>query len=293
MSLVIAGGVEHMTRAPFVMGKPAGPFARDLAWADTTLGWRFVNPRIENAHGIDSMAQTAENVALAFGISREDQDRFACRSQERAAAATANRLFDDELIPVSVPKTKGPAATVSADEHPRPDTTFDGLSALKPIVRPGGTVTAGNSSGINDGSAALLLASEDAVTRHGLHPIARYVAAAAAGVEPRLMGVGPVPATRTLLARTGGNLRDLDVVELNEAFAAQAVAVLRELGVPEDAPHVNPNGGAIALGHPLGATGARLVTTAIYQLARTGGRRALCTMCVGVGQGVSVIVERV
>jgi acetyl-CoA acyltransferase len=292
-SLVIAGGVEHMTRAPFVMAKPAGAFARELAWADTTLGWRFVNPRLQSQYGVDSMSETAENVAEAFGVSREAQDRFACRSQARAGAAMASGAMAEEIVPVDVPQPKGGAVTVTRDEHPRPDTTLEALSALRPIVRPHGTVTAGNASGINDGSAAVLLASEDAVRRHGLVPRARYVASASAGVEPRLMGIGPVPATEKLLARTKIAIGDVDVIELNEAFAAQAVAVLRALGVAEDAPHVNPNGGAIALGHPLGASGARLVTTAMYQLARSGGRRALCTMCVGVGQGVSVLIERV
>ena len=291
-SFAIAGGVEHMTRAPFVMAKPGGAFARELAWFDTTLGWRFVNPRMQAQYGVDSMAETAENVAEAFSVSRDAQDRFACRSQMRASAAIASGVMAEEIVPVRVPQAKS-RIEVSQDEHPRPDTTLDTLATLRPIVRPEGTVTAGNASGINDGSAAVLLASEDAVRQYDLRPRARYVAAAAAGVEPRLMGMGPVPATQRLLARTQLAIDQIDVIELNEAFAAQAVASLRELGVPEDAPHVNPNGGAIALGHPLGASGARLVTTAMHQLGRTGARRAVCTMCVGVGQGLSVLIERV
>jgi 3-oxoadipyl-CoA thiolase len=291
-SLVVAGGVESMSRAPFVMAKPQAAYTRDLAFADTTLGWRFVNPRMEAQYGIDSMAETAEHVAVEHRVRREDQDRFALRSQQRAGAAAAAGLLAEEIVAIAVPQAKGPAIEVAADEHPRPATTLDMLAKLKPIVRPGGTVTAGNASGINDGSAALRLASEDAVKAHGLTPRARYVGAAVAGVAPRVMGIGPVPAVRALLARPGLTIDRIDVIELNEAFAAQALAVLRELGVADDAPHVNPNGGAIALGHPLGASGARLVTTALAQLGRMRGRYALCTMCVGVGQGVALLVER-
>ena len=293
MSLVIAGGVESMSRAPFVMAKPAAAYARDLAWADTTLGWRFVNPRMQAQYGIDSMPETAEHVAAEHGIARADQDRFALRSQQRAGAAAAAGLFAGEMVPIAIPRPKGPALDVTADEHPRPGTTLESLAKLQPIVHPGGTVTAGNASGINDGSCALLLASEAAVRAHGLKPRARYVAAAVAGVPPRVMGIGPVPAVEKLLARTGLTIDRVDVIELNEAFAAQALAVLRALGVPDDAPHVNPNGGAIAIGHPLGASGARLVTAAIAQLGRIRGRYALCTMCVGVGQGMALLIERV
>jgi acetyl-CoA acyltransferase len=291
-SLVVAGGVESMSRAPYVMGKPDAAFARDLAWADTTLGWRFINPKMESAHGVDSMAETAENVAAEHAVSRADQDAFALRSQQRAAAALARGEFAQEIVPVPVPQRKGAPVVVSVDEHPRPGTTLDALARLSPIVRPTGTVTAGNASGINDGSCAVLLASEQAVRTHKLTPRARYVASAVAGVAPRTMGIGPVPATQKLLARTGLRIDDIDVIELNEAFAAQSLAVLRGLGLPDDAPHVNPNGGAIAIGHPLGASGARLVTTAMYQLHRGAGRRALCTMCIGVGQGISLIIER-
>jgi acetyl-CoA acyltransferase len=292
-SLVIAGGVESMSRAPFVMAKPDAAYARDLAIADTTLGWRFVNPRMQTQYGIDSMAETAEHVAAEHRVCREDQDRFAHRSQQRAGAAAAAGLFVDEIVPIAVPHAKGPAIDVTADEHPRPATTLEMLARLKPIVRPDGTVTAGNASGINDGSCALLLASEDAVRAHGLTPRTRYVGSAVTGVAPRVMGIGPVAAVQALLARTGLTITQMDVIELNEAFAAQALAVLRALGVPDDAPHVNPNGGAIAIGHPLGASGARLVTTATAQLGRTRGRYALCTMCVGVGQGVALLLERV
>jgi 3-oxoadipyl-CoA thiolase len=293
MSLVIAGGVESMSRAPFVMAKPTGAYARDLAWADSTLGWRFVNPRMEALYGIDSMAETAENVADAYRVGRARQDMFAERSQTRAARAIAEGTFVEEIVPVTIPQKKGAPVIVSADEHPRPDTTIEALAKLKPIVRTGGTVTAGNASGINDGSSALLLASEEAVRTHNLRPRARYLGASVAGVAPRLMGMGPVPAVRKLVASAGLGIEQIDLIELNEAFAAQAVAVLQELSVPEDAAHVNPNGGAIAIGHPLGASGARLVTTAMYQLGRTGGRYALCTMCIGVGQGIAVLIERV
>ena len=292
MELAIAGGVESMSRAPFVMNKGDAPFARGVALEDTTLGWRFVNPKMEQAYGTHSMAETAENVAAEWKVSRGDQDAFALRSQQRAGAAIAAGRFDDEIVPVTVPQRKGPV-TVSADEHPRPDTTLEALSRLRPIVRPDGTVTAGNASGINDGACAILLASEGAVRSHHLTPRARFVASAVAGVAPRVMGIGPVPASRKALTRAGLTVDQLDVIELNEAFAAQGLAVLRDLGLADDAAQVNPNGGAIAIGHPLGASGARLVTTAMYQLARTNGRYALCTMCIGVGQGIAVVIERV
>ena len=283
-SLVIAGGVESMSRAPLVMGKAEEPFGRGQKVEDTTLGWRFVNPRMKELYGIDSMAETAENVAREYGITREAQDCFAWRSQERTARAIASGEMAQEIV------AAGDAVT---DEHPRPRTTIEGLAKLKPIVHPQGTVTAGNASGINDGACALLLASEEAVREHELKPRARFVAAAVVGVAPRTMGMGPVPATRKVLDRAGLRIEQMDVIELNEAFAVQAVAVLRELGIPEDAAHVNPNGGAIALGHPLGASGGRLIATALYQLERTGGRYALCTMCIGVGQGIATILERV
>jgi len=292
MELAIAGGVESMSRAPFVMNKGDAPFARGVALEDTTLGWRFVNPKMEQGYGTHSMAETAENVAAEWKVSRGDQDAFALRSQQRAGAAIAARRFDDEIVPVTVPQRKGPV-TVSADEHPRPDTTLEALSRLKPIVRADGTVTAGNASGINDGACAILLASEGAVRSHHLSPRARFVASAVAGVAPRVMGIGPVPASRKALTRAGLTVDQLDVIELNEAFAAQGLAVLRDLGLADDAAQVNPNGGAIAIGHPLGASGARLVTTAMYQLVRTNGRYALCTMCIGVGQGIAVVIERV
>jgi 3-oxoadipyl-CoA thiolase len=291
MSLVIAGGVESMSRAPFVMNKAAEPFGRNVKLEDTTLGWRFVNPRMREMYGIDSMAETAENVAAECRVSREDQDAFAWRSQQRAAAAMNHGWLAEEIVSVTIPARTG-AKQVSVDEHPRPDTTLQALAGLKPIVRPDGTVTAGNASGINDGACALLIASEDAARTHGLTPRARVIASAVAGVAPRVMGIGPVPATRKLLARTGLRIQDMHVIELNEAFAAQALAVLRQLGLPDDAPHVNPNGGAIALGHPLGASGARLVTTAMYELARRDGRYALCTMCIGVGQGIAMVLEK-
>jgi len=287
--VAIAGGVESMSRAPLVLSKPDGPWARSQKLEDTTLGWRFVNPLMRQRYGVDSMAETAENVAAECGVSRADQDAFASRSQQRAAAAVRAGRFDEEITPVPVPNK--PA--IDADEHPRPDTTLEGLAALKPVVRPDGTVTAGNASGINDGSGAVLLASESAAARHGLTPLVRVVGSSVAGVAPRVMGLGPVPAVQKLLARTGLRLEQMDVIELNEAFAAQALAVLRALGVPGDAAHVNPNGGAIALGHPLGASGARLLTTAIRHLHRTRGRFALCTMCIGVGQGIATILERV
>jgi acetyl-CoA acyltransferase len=292
-SVVVAGGVESMSRAPFVMAKSDSPFSRAMKLEDTTLGWRFVNPLMKSLYGTDSMAETGENVAEEFKVSRQDQDAFALRSQQRAAAAMSNGWLAEEITPVRVTPLKGAPITVDKDEHPRADTTRDALAALKPIVRPNGTITAGNASGVNDGAAAVLLASADAAQRFGLHPKARVIAAAAAGVAPRIMGMGPVPAVRKALALAGLTINDMDVIELNEAFASQALAVLRDLGVADDAPHVNPNGGAIALGHPLGASGARLVTTAVLQLQRTGGRYALCTMCIGVGQGMAMVLERV
>ena len=292
MSVVIAGGVESMSRAPFVLAKSDAAFARGLKLEDTTLGWRFVNPKMLQAFGTDAMAETAENVAAEWRISRADQDAFACRSQQRAAAAATGGRLAEEIVPVTIQQRKG-STLVAVDEHPRADTTLEALAALKPVVRADGTVTAGNASGINDGACAVLLASESAVKEHGLTPRARYVAGAVAGVAPRIMGVGPVPATGKVLALAGLTIGQMDVIELNEAFAAQALAVLRDLGVADDAPHVNPNGGAIAIGHPLGASGARLMTTATYQLVRTRGRYALCTMCIGVGQGISVVLERV
>jgi 3-oxoadipyl-CoA thiolase len=292
MSLVIAGGVESMSRAPFVVGKADAAFARGLKLEDTTLGWRFINLKMQQAYGTDAMPETAEHVAAEWRVARADQDAFAYRSQQRAAAAAAGGRLAEEIVPVTVQQRKG-AVAVSVDEHPRADTTLEALAALKPVVKPDGTVTAGNASGINDGACAILLASEAAVKAHGLTPRARYVAGAVAGVAPRVMGVGPVPATKKVLALAGLTIEQMEVIELNEAFAAQALAVLRDLGVADDAPHVNPNGGAIALGHPLGASGARLVTTASYQLTRSRGRYALCTMCIGVGQGISVVIERV
>jgi 3-oxoadipyl-CoA thiolase len=291
--LVIAGGVESMTRAPFVLAKADGAFSRTARIEDTTIGWRFVNPLMKEKYGIDSMPETAENVAQDFKVARPDQDAFALRSQQRWAAAHAAAFFRDEIVPVILPQRKGDPKAFDTDEHPRPDTTRDALARLKGVVRPDGTVTAGNASGVNDGACALVLASEAAAKRHGLRLRARVLAAASAGVAPRIMGVGPAPATRKLLAKTGLQVSQLDVIELNEAFAAQALAVTRELGLPDDAPHVNPNGGAIAVGHPLGASGARLVTTALNQLERTRGRYALCTMCIGVGQGIALVIERV
>jgi 3-oxoadipyl-CoA thiolase len=293
VDLLVAGGVESMTRAPFVMGKADGGFSRSMKLEDTTMGWRFINPALKAKYGTDSMPETGETVAEEFHISRVDQDAFAFRSQQRAAAATKAGYFAEEIVPVSIPQKKGDPVIVTADEHPRPDTTMEGLAKLKGVVKPEGTVTAGNASGINDGACALLIASEDAVRRYGLTPKARIVSAATAGVAPRIMGMGPVPATKKVLAKTNLNISLMDVIELNEAFASQGLAVLRELGVPDDAAHVNPNGGAIAIGHPLGASGARLVTTALYQLLRSKGRYALCTMCIGVGQGIATIIERV
>ena len=291
-SLMIAGGVESMSRAPFVIPKADTAFSRNAAVYDTTLGWRFINPRIQQLFGVDSMPETAENVARDFHIEREAQDRLALRSQQNALRAQKEGFFHKELIPVTIPQKKGDSVVVAKDEHPR-ETTLEALARLPGIVRPDGTVTAGNASGVNDGACALLLASEAAAARHGLKPRARVLGMAVAGVEPRIMGMGPAPATRKLLTQLGLKLDQLDVIELNEAFAAQAVAVLRDLGLPDDDPRVNPNGGAIALGHPLGASGARLVATALNQLERTRGRYALCTMCIGVGQGSALAIERV
>src|SRR6202047_1080124 len=293
VDLVIAGGVENMSRAPFVVGKADAAFSRSMRMEDTTTGWRFVNPRMKEKHGTDSMPETGEIVAEEYHISREDQDAFALRSQQRAADAMRACRMGEEIIAVPVAGKKGETSSFSVDEHPRPDTTLEALAKLKPIVKPNGTITAGNASGVNDGACALLLASEAAVKKEGLTPLGRVVASAAAGVAPRMMGMGPVAATRKVLAKANLKIDEMDVIELNEAFAAQALAVLRELGVADDAAHVNPNGGAIALGHPLGASGARLVSTAMYQLQRTKGQYALCTMCIGVGQGIAVILERV
>ena len=291
--LVIAGGVESMTRAPFVMGKASAAFDRAARLEDTTIGWRFVNPLFQSRFGIDSMAQTAENLVAERGISRDDQDAFALRSQQRYARALARGFFAREIVPVVLARPKKEPQLIETDEHPRPDSSIEALAKLKGVVRPDGSVTAGNASGINDGAAAVLLASEAAAGRFGLTPRARVIASAVAGVPPRIMGIGPAPATRKVLERTGLSLADFDVIELNEAFAAQSLAVLRELGLPDDAEHVNPNGGAIAIGHPLGASGARLVATAVSQLEATGAKRALCTMCIGVGQGIAMALERV
>ena len=292
IDLAIAGGVESMSRAPFVMGKQSSAFGRNTELYDTTLGWRFINRKLEEQYGIDSMAQTAENVAADFGISRDDQDQLALRSQQRAEAAIASGVLAEEIVPVAVAQRKGDPLVVDTDEHPRPGSTIEGLAKLRPIVRKDGTITAGNASGINDGACALLIASGAAASQHGLEPLARVVAWAVAGVEPRIMGVGPAPASEKVLALAGLDIGQMDVIELNEAFAAQGLASLRRLGVDDDAAHVNPNGGAIALGHPLGMSGARLVTTAAYQLRRTNGRFALCTMCIGVGQGIAMIIEK-
>ncbi|MEF3064085.1 3-oxoadipyl-CoA thiolase [Pandoraea apista] len=291
-SLMIAGGVESMSRAPFVMGKAASAFSRQAEIYDTTIGWRFVNPLMKAQYGVDSMPETGENVATEFGISREDQDRFAVRSQEKAARAQANGTLAEEITPVSIAQKKGEAIIVDRDEHPRA-TSMEALARLKGVVRPDGTVTAGNASGVNDGACALLLADEASAARFGLTPRARILGMATAGVAPRIMGIGPAPATKKLLARLAMSLDQFDVIELNEAFASQGLAVLRQLGVADDDLRVNPNGGAIALGHPLGMSGARLVTTAMYQLKRSGGRFALCTMCIGVGQGIAIAIEAV
>jgi 3-oxoadipyl-CoA thiolase len=291
--VLIAGGVESMSRAPFVMPKADSAFSRHAEIFDTTIGWRFINPALRARYGVDSMPETGENVAAEFAISREDQDKLALRSQQRTAAAYARGFFESELIPVEVPQRKGKPIAVTKDEHPRAETTLEQLAKLSTPFRPNGSVTAGNASGVNDGSCALLLATEKAAARYGLTPRARVVAAASAGVEPRVMGIGPISAVRKVLARAGLELRQMDTIELNEAFASQALAVLRSLGIPDDAAHVNPNGGAIALGHPLGMSGARLVTTAAYHLQAIRGRYALCTMCVGVGQGAALIIERI
>ncbi len=291
--IVIAGGVESMSRAPFVMPKASTAFSRQNAVYDTTIGWRFVNKKMQAAHGIDSMPETADNVAADYNINREDQDAFAARSQARWANAHQNGVFAEEIVSVTLPQRKGDPINFDTDEHPRPGTDVAKLAGLKGINGPDLTVTAGNASGVNDGAAALLIANDTAAKTHGLTPMARIVGMASAGVAPRVMGIGPVPATQKALARAGLTIDQMDVIELNEAFAAQGLATLRALGVPDDAPHVNPNGGAIAIGHPLGMSGARLALTAAYQLRRTGGRYALCTMCVGVGQGAALILERV
>lgn len=291
--LLIAGGVESMSRAPFVMPKAQTPFSRAAELYDTTIGWRFINPKMQASYGTDSMPETADNIAADYGISRADQDAFAARSQHRWARAKAAGLFDDEITPVSIPQRKGDAVVVAHDEHPRPDTDLAALERLRGINSPERSVTAGNASGVNDGAAALLIASEAAVRAHGLRPMARILGLASAGVAPRVMGIGPVPACEKLLARLGLRVAQMDVIELNEAFASQALATLRALGLADDAEHVNPNGGAIAMGHPLGMSGARLVMAAAYQLRRSGGRYGLCTMCVGVGQGSAMVIEQV
>jgi len=291
-ALAVAGGVESMSRAPFVMGKATAAYARDAQIYDTTIGWRFVNPLMKRQYGVDSMPETAENVAEDFQISRADQDAFAWRSQQKAGKAMASGRFAAEIVPVTIAGRKG-ETVVSADEHPRPETTLEALGKLPAPFREGGSVTAGNASGVNDGACALILASAEAADAHGLTPRARIVAMATAGVPPRIMGIGPAPASRKVLEKAGLNIGDIDVIELNEAFASQGLAVMRDLGLPDDAEHVNPNGGAIALGHPLGMSGARLVTTAMYELEKRGGRYALCTMCIGVGQGIAMVIERV
>ena len=291
--LIIAGGVESMSRAPFVMGKSESAYGRSQKIEDTTMGWRFINPILKQMYGVETMPQTAENVAEQFNINRADQDAFALESQRRTAAAQANDFFEKEIIPVVIPQRKGDPLIVDTDEHPRASTTAEGLAKLKPVVKADGTVTAGNASGINDGAAALLIASDDAVNKFKLKPRAKIIAATVVGVEPKIMGFGPAPAIKKLLAQTGLSLEQMDVIELNEAFAAQALAVTRELGLEDGAKHVNPNGGAIGLGHPLGASGARLVTTALNQLEEISGQYALCSMCIGVGQGIALIIERV
>jgi acetyl-CoA acyltransferase len=291
--LIIAGGVESMSRAPFVIGKSDAAFSRSMKLEDTTMGWRFINPALKAKYGTESMPETGENVAEEYKVSREDQDAFALRSHQRASAAIADGRMAEEIISVPVPQKKGDPVSVDKDEHPRPDTTLEALAKLKPVVKPTGTITAGNASGINDGACALLIASEAAAKKHGLTPRARIIASAVAGVAPRVMGIGPVPATEKVLAKAGLKLEQMNVVELNEAFASQALAVMRQLGLKDDDAHVNPNGGAIALGHPLGASGARLITTATYQLVRTNGKYALCTMCIGVGQGIALVIEKV
>lgn len=293
MNLIIAGGVESMSRAPFVMGKAQTAFGRSHQLEDTTMGWRFINPKLKALYGVDTMPQTAENVAEQFNISRQDQDKFALRSQTLTKTAQDKGFFDKEIISVSIPQKKGESILVDKDEHPRADTTQDALAKLKPVVKPDGTVTAGNASGINDGACAVLIASDETVEKFNLVPRAKIIASTTVGIEPRIMGFAPAPAIKKLLAMTGLGLDDMDVIELNEAFAAQALACTRELGLADDDSRVNPNGGAIALGHPLGASGARLVTTALNQLEQTGGKYALCSMCIGVGQGIALIIERV
>ncbi|MFY6078923.1 3-oxoadipyl-CoA thiolase [Acinetobacter baumannii] len=292
-NLVIAGGVESMSRAPYVMGKSDSAFGRSQKIEDTTMGWRFINPKLKELYGVDTMPQTAENVAEQFNVNRADQDQFALVSQQRTASAQAKGFFSKEIVAVEIPQRKGDAVVIDTDEHPRASTTLEGLSKLKPVVKADGTVTAGNASGINDGAAALLIASDDAVQAYNLKPRAKIIASTAVGVEPRIMGFAPAPAIKKLLKQANLTLDQMDVIELNEAFAAQALAVTRDLGLPDDSNKVNPNGGAIALGHPLGASGARLVTTALNQLEETGGRYALCSMCIGVGQGIALIIERV
>ncbi|EZQ01382.1 3-oxoadipyl-CoA thiolase [Acinetobacter sp. Ver3] len=291
--VIVAGGVESMSRAPFVMGKSESAFGRSQKIEDTTMGWRFINPKLKEMYGVETMPQTAENVAEQFNISRADQDQFALTSQQRTAAAQARGFFDQEIVPVTIPQRKGDAVVVAKDEHPRASTTLEALTKLKPVVKTDGTVTAGNASGINDGAAAILIASDAAVEKYGLKPRAKVIGATTVGVEPRIMGFGPAPAIKKLLAQTGLTLEQMDVIELNEAFAAQALACTRDLGLADDDARVNPNGGAIALGHPLGASGARLVTTALNQLEATGGKYALCSMCIGVGQGIALIIEKV
>ncbi|HGW4399081.1 TPA: 3-oxoadipyl-CoA thiolase [Acinetobacter nosocomialis] len=292
-NLVIAGGVESMSRAPYVMGKSDSAFGRSQKIEDTTMGWRFINPKLKELYGVDTMPQTAENVAEQFNVNRADQDQFALVSQQRTASAQAKGFFSKEIVTVEIPQRKGDAVVIDTDEHPRASTTLEGLSKLKPVVKADGTVTAGNASGINDGAAALLIASDDAVQAYNLKPRAKIIASTAVGVEPRIMGFAPAPAIKKLLKQANLTLDQMDVIELNEAFAAQALAVTRDLGLPDDSNKVNPNGGAIALGHPLGASGARLVTTALNQLEQTDGRYALCSMCIGVGQGIALIIERV
>ncbi|ADX92638.1 beta-ketoadipyl CoA thiolase [Acinetobacter baumannii TCDC-AB0715] len=293
IDLVIAGGVESMSRAPYVMGKSDSAFGRSQKIEDTTMGWRFINPKLKELYGVDTMPQTAENVAEQFNVNRADQDQFALVSQQRTASAQAKGFFSKEIVAVEIPQRKGDAVVIDTDEHPRASTTLEALSKLKPVVKADGTVTAGNASGINDGAAALLIASDDAVQAYNLKPRAKIIASTAVGVEPRIMGFAPAPAIKKLLKQANLTLEQMDVIELNEAFAAQALAVTRDLGLPDNSDKVNPNGGAIALGHPLGASGARLVTTALNQLEQTGGRYALCSMCIGVGQGIALIIERV
>ncbi|MDC4276358.1 3-oxoadipyl-CoA thiolase [Acinetobacter baumannii] len=292
-NLVIAGGVESMSRAPYVMGKSDSAFGRSQKIEDTTMGWRFINPKLKELYGVDTMPQTAENVAEQFNVNRADQDQFALVSQQRTASAQAKGFFSKEIVAVEIPQRKGDAVVIDTDEHPRASTTLEALSKLKPVVKADGSVTAGNASGINDGAAALLIASDDAVQAYNLKPRAKIIASTAVGVEPRIMGFAPAPAIKKLLKQANLTLEQMDVIELNEAFAAQALAVTRDLGLPDDSDKVNPNGGAIALGHPLGASGARLVTTALNQLEQTGGRYALCSMCIGVGQGIALIIERI